>query len=41
MKSLIYYKFIARAILFKNGVPITKENIEAEAIRLQEQDVNK
>lgn len=31
-----YYRFIAPAFLAKQGLPITKENIELEAKRLQE-----
>lgn len=38
MKAYGYYKFIAPVSLLKKGLPITQENIEAEAKRLQEQD---
>lgn len=37
-KTLKYYKFIAPANLAIKGLPISKENIEAEAKRLQDKD---
>ena len=38
MKPYIYYKFIAPVFLVKKSLPLTKENIEIEAKRLQESD---
>jgi len=38
-KTLKYYQFIAPANLALQGLPITKENIELEAKRLQEKDL--
>ena len=41
MRTLAYFKFIAPMYLFKKGIPLTKENIEAEAQRLfEEQNKN-
>ena len=41
MKTIDYYRFIAPIYLFKKGIPLTKENIEAEAQRLfEEQNKN-
>lgn len=41
IKTIGYYRFIAPAILFKKGIPLTKENIEAEAQRLFEEQNKK